>query len=132
MDGPVYRYDKSVASKAKWPEYWDGKWFVGDFYDNEQPRHAVLMPEGDAGEKEGALPVHAESLRKIVPVGEGGIRNLMDWKFAPDGSLYVLDYGRGFFTSDDKSALWHVTYEGGEPTPAAGDVIGASGEEAAR
>ena len=30
----------------------------------------------------------------------------MDWKFAPDGSLYVLDYGRGFFTSDSKSALW--------------------------
>ncbi|WP_399066555.1 ThuA domain-containing protein [Streptomyces winkii] len=129
MDGPVYRFDKSVASKGKWPAYWDGKWFVGDFYDAEQPRHAVVMPDGDEA---GALPVHAESLRKIIPVGEDGIRNLMDWKFAPDGSLYVLDYGRGFFTSDDKSALWHVTYEGGKATPAAGDVVGKSAKGAAR
>ncbi len=121
MDGPVYRFDKDTASKEKWPAYWDGKWFVGDFYDSEQPRHAVVMPDGD---KTGALPVHAESLRKIIPIGEDGIRNLMDWKFAPDGSLYVLDYGRGFFTSDDKSALWRVSYQGGETTPSAGDVIG--------
>ncbi len=119
MNGPVYRYDKDSASKDKWPSYWEGKWFVGDFYDADQPRHAVVMPEGDAV---GAPPVHAESLKKIIPVGEKGIRNLMDWKFAPDGSLYVLDYGRGFFTSDDKSALWRVTYKGGEPTPAAGDM----------
>ncbi|WP_344532436.1 ThuA domain-containing protein [Streptomyces albiaxialis] len=119
MNGPVYRYDAAGGSKDKWPEYWDGKWFVGDLYDGEQPRHAVVMPDTDTP---GALPAHAESLDGIVPVGEGGIRNLMDWKFAPDGSLYVLDYGRGFFTSDDKSALWRVTYKGGPPTPAEGDL----------
>ncbi|MFG7941784.1 ThuA domain-containing protein [Streptomyces cacaoi] len=119
MNGPVYRFDEDGDAPGKWPSYWDGKWFVGDLYDGEQPRHALLMPEGDTA---GALPVHAESLDGIVPVGEGGIRNLMDWKFGPDGALYVLDYGRGFFTSDDKSALWRVTYEGGEPTPAADDL----------
>lgn len=72
----------------------------------------------------GGLPVHAESLKKIVPVGTNGIRNLMDWKFGPDGALYVLDYGRGFFTSDAKSALWRVTYTGGGPTPATGELAG--------
>ncbi|WP_234019127.1 ThuA domain-containing protein [Streptomyces sp. Tu6071] len=121
MDGPVYRYDENSASSVKWPEYWDGKWFVGDFYDDTQPRHAVLMDPKTQGD--GGLPVHAESLRKIVPVGENGIRNLMDWKFAPDGSLYVLDYGRGFFTSDSHSALWRVTYKGGGPTPAADQLV---------
>ena len=65
----------------------------------------------------GGLPAHAESLDKIVPVGADGIRNLMGWTFGPDGALYVLDYGRGFFTSDPKSALWRITYQGGEPTP---------------
>ncbi|MFD0431271.1 ThuA domain-containing protein [Streptomyces zhihengii] len=117
MNGPVYRYDAASASDVKWPAYWDGKWFVGDFYDGDQPRHAVLTDPRTVGQ--GGLPVHAESLKKIVPVGQGGIRNLMDWKFAPDGSLYVLDYGRGFFTSDKDSALWRVTYKGGGPTPAA-------------
>lgn len=68
---------------------------------------------------DGGLPIHSESLKKIVPIGNDGIKNLMDWKFGPDGVLYVLDYGRGFFTSDAKSALWRVTYTGGAPTPAA-------------
>ncbi|MFF5932114.1 ThuA domain-containing protein [Streptomyces sp. NPDC012508] len=117
MNGPLYRYDAASDSTVKWPSYWDGKWFVGDFYDGEQPRHAVLTDPKTVGK--GGLPVHAESLKKIIPVGQGGIRNLMDWKFAPDGSLYVLDYGRGFFTSHPDSALWRVTYKGGGPTPAA-------------
>ncbi|WP_405672885.1 ThuA domain-containing protein [Streptomyces uncialis] len=122
MTGPVYRYDAARDSAVKWPAYWDGKWFVGDFYDGDQPRNAVLMDEATQGE--GGLPVHAESLKKIVPVGADGIRNLMDWKFGPDGALYVLDYGRGFFTSDPRSALWRVTYRGGGPTPAAADLVG--------
>ncbi|MER5771086.1 ThuA domain-containing protein [Streptomyces sp. NPDC001985] len=117
MNGPVYRHDGSSTSAVRWPPYWDGKWFVGDFYDGDQPRHAVLTDPATVGR--GGLPVHAESLKKIVPVGANGIRNLMDWKFAPDGSLYVLDYGRGFFTSDSRSALWRITYHGGGATPAA-------------
>ncbi|MFG3200218.1 ThuA domain-containing protein [Streptomyces sp. NPDC048208] len=120
MDGPVYRYDAATAGANAWPRYWDGKWFVGDFYDADNPRHAVLTDPKTVGK--GGLPVTAESLKKIIPVGQGGIRNLMDWKFAPDGSLYVLDYGRGFFTSDSQSALWRVTYTGGEATPAAKDL----------
>ncbi|MCL7492049.1 ThuA domain-containing protein [Streptomyces sp. MCA2] len=115
MDGPVYRFDADSASKDTWPAYWDGKWFVGDFYDGDQPRHAVVMDPKTAGS--GGLPAHAESLDKIVPVGADGIRNLMGWTFGPDGALYVLDYGRGFFTSDPKSALWRISYQGGEPTP---------------
>ncbi|MDX3095020.1 ThuA domain-containing protein [Streptomyces sp. ME19-03-3] len=121
MDGPVYRYDAATAGDGAWPRYWDGKWFVGDFYDADNPRHAVLTDPKTAGK--GGLPVTAESLKKIIPVGQGGIRNLMDWKFAPDGSLYVLDYGRGFFTSDSQSALWRVTYTGGKATPAAKDLV---------
>ncbi|QIQ01651.1 ThuA domain-containing protein [Streptomyces liangshanensis] len=120
MDGPVYRYNAATAGAEAWPEYWDGKWFVGDFYDADNPRHAVLTDPKTVGK--GGLPITAESLKKIIPVGNGGIRNLMDWKFAPDGSLYVLDYGRGFFTSDSQSALWRVTYKGGEATPAATDL----------
>ena len=125
MNGPVYRYDAASTSADKWPSYWDGKWFVGDFYDGDQPRHAVLTDPKTVGK--GGLPVHAESLKKIIPVGNDNIKNLMDWKFAPDGSLYVLDYGRGFFTSDAKSALWRVTYKGGEATPAASDLARKAG-----
>ncbi|UCM89415.1 ThuA domain-containing protein [Streptomyces marincola] len=120
MNGPVYRHDDESGSDVAWPAYWDGKWFVGDLYDADQPRHAVVMdPSNVAG---GGLPVHADGLDGIIPVGEGGIRNLMDWKFAPDGSLYLLDYGRGFFNADQHSALWRVTYTGGPATPLPADL----------
>ncbi|MEV0122585.1 ThuA domain-containing protein [Streptomyces sp. NPDC050703] len=125
MNGPVYRYDAASTSAGKWPAYWDGKWFVGDFYDSDQPRHAVVTDPKTVGK--GGPPVHAESLKKIIPIGNDGIKNLMDWKFAPDGSLYVLDYGRGFFTSDSRSALWRVTYKGKAATPAAGDLARKAG-----
>lgn len=121
MTGPIYRYDDSGGdSQVRWPEYWDGKYFTGDFYDGDQPRHAVLYDPSNVAS--GGLPIHADSLDGIVPAGEGGIRNLMGWQFAPDGSLYVLDYGRGFFTTDGDAALWRVTYEGGPPTPLPGDL----------
>jgi hypothetical protein len=60
--------------------------------------------------------VHADDLRQIVPISSVG--NLMDWKFGPDGALYVLDYGTGFFNATARSALYRVTYKGGPPTPA--------------
>ncbi|MCT2593467.1 ThuA domain-containing protein [Streptomyces sp. N2-109] len=122
MTGPVYRYDEDSQSDGKWPAYWDGKWFAGDHYDSDQPRHALLFDP--ASEASGGLPVHAESLDAIIPPGNDGIRNLMGWKFGPDGSLYVQDYGRGFFNADEKSALWRVTYEGGPPTPTGRDFLG--------
>ena len=32
MSGPVYRYDEEGEGDAgRWPEYWDGRWFVHDF-----------------------------------------------------------------------------------------------------
>ncbi|MFI6938298.1 ThuA domain-containing protein [Streptomyces sp. NPDC050418] len=126
MNGPVYRYDGATAGEGAWPAYWDGKWFVGDFYFGDQPRHAILTDPKTVGK--GGIPVHAESLKKIIPGGTNAINNLMDWKFGPDGSLYVLDYGRGFFTSDAKSALWKVSYQGGAATPAADQLArGAQG-----
>ena len=39
-----------APATAKWPAYWDGKWFVGDFYDADQPRHAVLTDPKTVGQ----------------------------------------------------------------------------------
>ncbi|SDY89561.1 Glucose / Sorbosone dehydrogenase [Micromonospora pattaloongensis] len=121
MNGPVYRFDKNNPSQTKWPQYWDGMWFVGDFYNGDQPRHAVLMDPATAGQ--GGLPVHAENLKKIVPASNDAIRRLMAWRFGPDGALYVLNYGNGFFNADAASALWRVQYVGGEATPAPEELV---------
>jgi PKD repeat protein len=71
--------------------------------------------------------VHADDIRQIIPTSAVGA--LMDWKFGPDGALYVLDYGTGFFNATARSALWRIDYTGGPATPApAATATPAAGE----
>ena len=123
MPGPLYRYDASSDSTVKWPEYWDGKWFIGDFYDR-RPRIAVMLDPRTGADGVLDAPVHVENLKSIIPTTRpNGIRRLMDWTFGPDGALYLLDYGDSFFAAHAESALWRVTYVGGPPTPAPEDLV---------
>ena len=49
MDGPVYRYDEDAADNSKrWPEYWDGRWFL---HNNGGPsiKHGLLLDPATAG-----------------------------------------------------------------------------------
>ena len=42
-------------------------------------------------------------------------------EFGPDGALYVLDYGTGWFGGDANSALYRIEYNrGGGRAPIAG------------
>ena len=44
----------------------------------------------------------------------------MDMEFGPDGALYVLDYGTGWFGGDANSALYRIEYiSGGNRAPIA-------------
>jgi glucose/arabinose dehydrogenase/type 1 glutamine amidotransferase len=113
MPGPMYRFDAKSTSSTKWPEYWDGKWLIGD---ESRPNTRVAVTMDPRTAPGGGAPTHADDLRQIIPITSVG--NLMDWKFGPDGALYVQDYGTGFFNATAKSALWRVTYKGGAPTPA--------------
>jgi len=113
MNGPVYRRSDDADPSVAWPQYWEGKWFLGDESGSDNIRHALLMDPETAGE--GGLPVYVDNIKSIVPTGE--IFTLMDWKFGPDGALYVMNYGGGFFSWDDSSALYRIAYVGGPDTP---------------
>ncbi|HVQ93144.1 MAG TPA: ThuA domain-containing protein [Mycobacteriales bacterium] len=113
MPGPMYRYDAKNPSTTKFPAYWDGKWFIGD-ESRSATRVALTMDPKTAAS--GSAPAHADDIRQIVPSSSVGA--LMDWKFGPDGALYVLDYGTGFFNATARSALWRIDYTGGPATPA--------------
>ncbi|MEU8423262.1 ThuA domain-containing protein [Micromonospora sp. NPDC048835] len=118
MSGPTYhRSLVDTASGVAWPEHWDGKWFIGD-QSNAANRVAVTVDP--AGVPQAAPPVYAESLRAIIPGGNGDTRlqSWMDAKFGPDGALYLLDYGGGFFSLHPNQKLIRITYTGGAPTPA--------------
>ena len=111
MNGPVYRYeDDDEASEARWPEYWDGRWFV---HNNGGPslKHGLLLDP--ATDQDGGLPVYADSLRNSNVTWSAGY---MDSKFGPDGALYVQVYDGGF-RANPGMGIFKIDYTGGPNTP---------------
>ncbi|MFY1699773.1 ThuA domain-containing protein [Solwaraspora sp. WMMA2101] len=117
MNGPTYhRSQVDTDSGVAWPAHWDGKWFIGD-QSNADNRVAVTVDPAVVPDQ--GAPAYAEDLRRIIPGGNGGtqLQHWMDAKFGPDGALYLLDYGGGFFTLHSNQKLIRIVYEGGAPTP---------------
>ncbi|MEU5964158.1 ThuA domain-containing protein [Micromonospora parva] len=94
MGGPVYRYDPNNTSPVAFPQYYDGTYFAGEF--------------GRRWIKNIKLDASGQPL-KINPFPWTGTQ-VMDMEFGPDGALYVLDYGTGWFNGDANSALYRIEY----------------------
>ncbi len=110
FNGPVYRYDDDAEdNSARWPEYWDGRWFLQDFGNNSAKHGLLLDPATD---QDGGKPVYADSLSGVL----NWQANYMDSKFGPDGALYVQVYS-GFFTTGAQAGLYRFAYTGGPDTP---------------
>jgi cytochrome c len=95
MGGPVYRFDPTLESDVKFPEYFDGHFFLGEW--------------GRGWIKEIEIGAEGEPARIEPFFDSGTIAAPMDFEFGPDGSLYVLDYG---------SASYGGMYAGGSPDAA--------------
>ena len=85
MAGPAYQFDAKVAKKrdsTAWPEYYDN---VPLFYEwTRDYIKAFFTDGGDVTRIEDVLATF-------------DFDNPIDMEFGPDGSLYVLEYGDGFF-----------------------------------
>ncbi|MFI7594878.1 ThuA domain-containing protein [Micromonospora sp. NPDC049359] len=101
MAGPVYRYDPNNTSPVAFPQYYDGTFFAGEF--------------GRRWIKNVKLDSSGQPL-KINPFPWTGTQ-VMDMEFGPDGALYVLDYGTGWFNGDANSALYRIEYARGGRAP---------------
>ena len=106
MAGPVYdidqvqsRFQPSVA----WPAYFDGKPL---FY--EWTRDYIKAFDVEDGEVTGIEPV-LDSIATDNP---------MDLEFGPNGALYMLEYGDGYFSENPEAQLSRI------------DWVGASGNRA--
>lgn len=92
MGGPVYRYDEDLDSEVKFPQEYDGDFFAGEF--------------------------GRRWIKRIEHGADGGVTSInsfpwsgtqvMDMEFGPDGALYVLDYGTGYFNGDENSAVYRI------------------------
>ncbi|MFE6999816.1 PQQ-dependent sugar dehydrogenase [Streptomyces griseus] len=94
MGGPVYRYDPASTSTVKFPQSFDGDYFAGEF----GRRWIKRIEQGSDGA--------VQSINAFPWQGT----QVMDMTFGPDGALYVLDYGTGYFNGDANSAVYRIEY----------------------
>jgi glucose/arabinose dehydrogenase len=103
MAGPVYRYNASSTSTVKFPQSLDGTFFAGEF-----GRRWIK-----------AVTVNSDGSRGTIESFPWSGTQVMDMAFGPDGALYVLDYGTGFFGGDANSGLYRIEYAPGGKAPIA-------------
>ncbi len=97
MGGPVYRYSASNPSTIKFPQSFDGHFFAGEF-GRGWIKDIAVNTDGSPG--------------TIQDFPWDGYQ-VIDLAFGPNGALYVLDYGTGYFSGDANSALYRIEYIAG-------------------
>ena len=97
MAGPVYRYNASSTSATKFPQSFEGHFFAGEL------GRGWIKP----------VHVGADGAPGEITTFPWNGKQVMDSAFGPDGSLYVLDYGTGYFNGDENSALYRYDHVGG-------------------
>jgi glucose/arabinose dehydrogenase len=107
MAGPAYQYDKS-ATKGRNPVAWPRRYDDTPLF-YEWTRDYIRGFHLDDGD--------IAAIEDVVP----GIvtDNPMDMEFGPDGALYVLEYGDGYFEQNPEAKLSRIDFvgKGGNRSP---------------
>lgn len=96
MAGPVYYYDNNLASTVKLPKYYDGctimyEWMRNLFFAMKVDRNGKVT--------------------RFDPLFSGlPLNRVIDMELAPDGSLYMVEYGTNWFSKNLDARLIKVEY----------------------
>ena len=108
MAGPVY-YSDIFSGDEKLPSYFDGKLIVYDWMRGWM-KAVSFFEDG--------------TFNKMEPfASEIEINSLIDMELGPDGRLYLLEYGSGWFTQNPDSGLSYIKYNGGNRPPVIDHLI---------
>lgn len=102
MAGPTY-YSDMYPNGGGLPKYYDGKVFVYDWMRGWMM--AVSNFEDGTFNKMEPFAPHVK------------INSAIDMELGPNGKLYILEYGSGWFTQNLDSSLVYITYEAGNRPP---------------
>ena len=103
VGGPIFHQTDFKSGGNTFPAFYEGKWFVTDWV-----RGWILTISMD---EQG----NYKSMERFMP--DLTLRGPIDMKFGPDGSLYVLEYGNGYFKDNPEAELIKIVYNGGNRTP---------------
>lgn len=104
MAGPIY-YSSLYPSETRFPDYFDGKLF---FYDWIRGWIKIVTMDNEG---------NYEKMESFMPHTQ--LNSAIDIEMGPDGRLYILEYGTGWFTKNADAALSRVEYNGGNRAPKA-------------
>jgi cytochrome c len=103
MAGPVFYSEDFRGAKRAFPDYYNGKLFIYEWM-----RGWIIAVTMD---KEG----NYVGMERFMPSTK--FSNPMDMAFGPDGDLYLLEYGTGWFQQNDNARLVRIEYNGGNRKP---------------
>ncbi len=102
MAGPVYYVDDYPEEK-RFPQYYDGKFFIYDWV-RDWVMAVTMDKNGD--------------LQTIEPFMENtDFQAISDMEVGPDGQLYTVEYGKGWYSQNPGAALSVLTYNSGNRAP---------------
>ncbi|MEX2403507.1 MAG: PQQ-dependent sugar dehydrogenase, partial [Balneolales bacterium] len=102
MAGPVYN-TSLYAEKTRLPEYYNGKLFIYDWI-RDWIKVVTMQPNGN--------------FDKMEPFMDSTTFNsIVDMEVGPDGRLYVLEYGNGWFAKNPDSGLSRIDFNPGNRAP---------------
>ncbi len=102
MAGPVY-YTDMFPKETRLPDYYNGKLFIYDWI-RGWIKAVTLQPNGDFDKMEPFM----QTTR---------LNNVIDMEVGPDGKLYLLEYGSGWFSKNPDAGLSRIDYNGGNRAP---------------
>tara|TARA_R110002153_G_scaffold94179_1_gene227308 strand:- start:6699 stop:10094 length:3396 start_codon:yes stop_codon:yes gene_type:complete len=108
MAGPTY-YSDLYQGDEKLPSYYDGKVIIYDWMRGWM--FAVHLAEDG-------------SFSKMEPFAPNvKLNNLIDMEVGPNGKIYLLEYGSGWFSQNANSALGYIEFNGGNRPPVIDNLI---------
>jgi cytochrome c len=110
IGGDIYYFNKNSKSAGKFPEYYDGTLFIGDWM-----RNWIMDIRFDENENY----VRTEPFMAAA----GDFRRPIDMAFGKDGALYMLEYGSVYGIPNKDSRLVRITYNSGNRRPSAKATI---------
>ncbi|HZH95140.1 MAG TPA: c-type cytochrome, partial [Flavisolibacter sp.] len=102
MSGPVY-YVEDFPKDTRYPSYFNGKLFIYEWMRN-WIKLVQMRPGGDFDKMEAFM----ESTKWNSPI---------DMEVGPDGRVYVLEYGSGWFSKNADAGLSRIDFIGGNRPP---------------
>ncbi|WDZ99161.1 ThuA domain-containing protein [Mucilaginibacter sp. SJ] len=102
MAGPVY-YTDMFPEDTRLPDYYNGKFLAYDWM-RGWIKAITLTPEGDFDKMEPFFP-------KLK------VNSMIDMEVGPDGRLYGLEYGSGWFSHNPDAGLFRIDYISGNRPP---------------